>query len=244
MQNKLNLNKLKSEFDKFPNLPKGLFDYIAKVVALNKQNDKFLTALIRHGTESVLTALDILIERASNVLNVHSSEIIRISDFDSNDVGTGRIDAFIAELRVINWLNDIKFKNISFLIAKRIKMADIYAEYDSDKYIIEVFCAISGSYRWPGHKNKSKDLISYYISRANEKKNQLDHTALKFNCNKKIIVLVLDSDIAVALNTRSDFLEILKRIYDILGWGDKYYFAIMTGRTSFNGSDDVIYPEL
>lgn len=244
MENKIDLKALKDEFDNFSNIPKQLCKYIVNIVN-RKVTERFLQVLMGPSAKKTLETIDQRFEKASKILQLSPSEIAKALDFHPNDIGEGRIDAFFAELRIIFWLYYQKFQNITPLQAKSKRRADFYAEFNSFKYVVEVFCIIKKNYKWPNHKKKKHNLIQYYIDRAKEKKDQIDGAAKDFRCDKKIIALVLNSETAGALYYRSKFLQMLQDISNKLNWGKNYHFALITGmETLGEGLDDIVYPDI
>jgi len=245
MENEIDLKELEYDFDNFPNIPKELWEYIVNVKDRNIKEELLPVLMGSSERKVVLEKIDRLFKVVSEILQLSPSEITKALDFHPNDIGEGRIDAFFAELRTISWLHLQKFQNIKSLRAASKKRSDIYAEFNSSKYIVEVFCMIQGNYEWPNPPNRSYDLIQYYITRAEEKKKQIDETAKDFGCDKKILALVLDYKREVALHGRSDFLKKLQCISNRLNWGESYHFALITGMvTSGEGLDDVVYPDI
>lgn len=244
MDNKIDLGELRHDFDDYKNVPKQLYEYIVNVIKKGiKEN--LLQVLLGPSREEFLSDIDYRFKKASEILRLSPQEIAKALDFSPADVGKGRIDAFFAELRVIFWLHYQGFQNIIPLRSKSKRRADLYAELNSSKYIIEVFCMIKGVYKWPNHQKRRHDLIQYFIDRAQEKKAQMDKAAKDSDCDKKILALVLDSEMAVALRTRTEFLAMLRYVSNTLNWGKDYYFALITGKeSSLEGPDDVVYPSI
>jgi len=84
------------------------------------------------------------------------------------------------------------------------------------------------------------DLFQYYIDKSILKKIQLDNTAKKYKCNKRIMVLVLNDQNIFGFLTPDECTKILSKISTELDWGSNYYFAIITGWVSL----DIIYPSI
>jgi len=132
---------------------------------------------------------------------------------------------------------------------------------NSNKYVIEVFCRISlfppqtvKELKQDLENNKilinpltyEDDLFRNYINISKIKKIQLDNTAQKYLCNKKIMVMVLNDLNILGLLTYYEYLDILDKISTGLGWGSNYHFAIVTGMTTFGIDivEDLIYPKI
>ena len=158
-------------------------------------------------------------------------------------------------MRTIIFLSNLNLCNIIPLKAKKgEKSADFIANGNSHKYAIEVFCKISKELKEelkPIEVNLKpltleSDLLQHYISKAKGKKPQLDNTAKKYSCDKKIMVMVLDDPNIWGLLVYYEYSEILKKISAELDWGNNYHFAIVTGVTTLGIDivEDVIYPPI
>lgn len=177
-----------------------------------------------------------------------------------------------AELRTIFFLSNLNLYEVIPLKAenkKNEKSADFIAKRNSHKYAIEVFCKISkeledaieisrkmSKEELEKLSRKAKPVIKpdtgefklfqHYISKALIKKQQLDKTAEKYLCDKKIIAMVLNDPNIWRVLTSREYTEILKKISIELDWGSNYHFAIVTGVPAW-GIDivgDFIYPDL
>jgi len=240
----INIEELKKEFGKFKNIPNELFDYL--INALNKNiSDRYTDRILSEKRIYTLAAIDDMFVKAAKACQLSPKEIITGLDFNSKDCGSGRIEAFFAELRTINGLTQFGFTDINPLRAYNKKRSDITAKYNSNKYAVEVFHSPSQYTRWPDHKIPKNDFNKYYLNKASEKKAQLDTTAKELHCSKRLLVCVVDSKNIKELNTKNAFRDILKRIYHDLNWGPNYYYGIITGMVDLSGqADDVIYPSI
>ena len=216
------LLKINKKLKKYSNIPKDLCDYI--INAAKKDTQEHLLPVISTEKERriVLEKIDNLFKKSSNITKLSPVKILKALDFHSKDVSLGRIDAISAELRTIIFLNNnLNLYDINPLKAKKDeKSADFIATGNSHKYAIEVFCRISKELKEEFKTNEiilkpsthESDLLQYYISKAKEKKLQLDNTAVKYLCDKKIIVMVLNDLNILGLLTFYEYPEILKKI--------------------------------
>jgi len=249
------LLKIKKELSKYQNIPKDLYNYIEN--AIKKDAKEHLIPVITNKKERkiVLDNIDNLFKKASNLTKLSPVDIIKALDFHTKDTGLARIDAVFAELRTINFLGNLNLYDIIPLQAKKDeKRADFIATGGSDQYVIEVFCKISQSPRRTEDELKKElkndiilkpltyedDLFRYYIDKSKRKKIQLDNTAKKYKCNKKVMVLVLNDQNIFGFLTFNECAKILNKISTELKWGSNYYFAIVTGLVSL----DIIYPPM
>jgi len=249
------LVKIKKELRKYSNIPKDLCDYIVNAAKKDAQEYLLLAIATEKNRKIVLEKIDNLFKRASNITKSSPVKILKALDFHSRDVSLGRIDGVFAELRTIIFLSNLNLYDIIPLKAKKDKKsADLIASGNSHKYAIEVFCRISKELKEEFKTNEiilkpsthESDLLQYYISKAKEKKLQLDNTAVKYLCDKKIIVMVLNDLNILGLLTFYEYPEILKKISIELDWESNYHFAIVTGVTTLGIDivEDVIYPPI
>jgi hypothetical protein len=257
------LLKINKELKKYSNIPNDLCNYI--INGAEKDTQEHLIPVISTEKERriILEKVDNLFNKSSNITKLSPVKILKALDFHSKDVSLGRIDAVFAELRTIIFLNhNLNLYNITPLKAKKDeKSADFIAKGNSNKYAIEVFCRIS---QFPPQtveelkkdlettkimiepSTYEDDLFRDYINISKTKKIQLDNTAEKYLCNKKIMVMVLNDLNILGLLTYYEYLDILNKIFTDLDWGSNYHFAIVTGMTTLGIDivEDVIYPQI
>jgi len=256
------LLKIEKELCKYSNIPKSLCDYILEATKKDVQEHLLPVILKEKERKVVFKRTDNLFKRAYNITKSSPVELLKGLDFHSKDTSLGRIDAVFAELRTIIFLNELNLYDITPLQAKQNeKCADFIATGGSDRYVIEVFCKISQSppqtvdeLKKDLEANKiitkpstyEDDLFRYYINISKSKKIQLDNTAKKYKCNKKIMVMVLNDLNILGLLTYYEYLEILEKISTELDWGNNYHFGIVTGMTTLGIDmvEDVIYPRI
>lgn len=238
------LATLKADFARYPSIPEELYQYIEKVILTDTQ-EKFLPTLSGKGKEQTLQRVERLFIDSRRILNCDKKQIIKGLDFHPNDVQRGRIDALLAELRTVSWLDSQGFHDIQLLESAGKKQADMLATLSGSRFAVEVFCSTDAAYRWPDHPNPHLDLIQDFINEAIKKRPQLDATATDHNCDKRLLALVLDSEPARKRLDHSHHAANLQRIAEALGWGDRYHFALITGMgDAREGPDDTIYPNL
>jgi len=269
MQNDF-LVKIRKELCEYQNIPKDLADYIIEVIKEDEE-EHLLPAILKDKVRKIVwEGIDYRIKKAMNITKLSPVELLKALDFRSKDTKFSKFDAMFAELRTIFFLSELHLYDIIPLKAKNKKnekSADFIAKGNSHKYTIEVFCKISKELKdvieisREMSKEELKelfrkakppikpdtgefDLIRSYISKAGKKKQQLDETAKKYLCDKKIIIMVLNDLNLSNLLTYYDYLEILKKISTELHWGSNYHFAIVTGEPELLKDivDDVIYP--
>jgi hypothetical protein len=250
------LVKIKKVLCRYPYIPKVLYDYIENVIKKDAKEHLIPQIKNKKKRKIVLDAINNLFKKGTNVTNLSPLDLIKKLDFHPTDTSESSFDSVIAELRTINFLSNLNLYDITPLQAKKSgKRADIIATGGSDKYVIEVFCKISQSPPQTEHKFKKDfkkneilnqpytyedDLFRYYIDRARRKKIQLENTAKKYKCNKKIMVLVLNDQNIFGHLLPDECTKILSKISTELGWGSNYYFSIIIGLVGL----DIIYPPI
>jgi len=242
------LLKIKKELSKYQNIPKDLYNYIENAFKKGAQEHLLPLIAIEKERKIVLEKINNLFKNASNITGLSTAEILNRADFNQNDIALGQIDAVLAELRTIIFLDNMNFCDIIPLKAKQDKeCSDFIANKNGYKYSIEVFCRISKELKEEFKTDKitikpltyTDDLFQDYVEKARKKKKQLDNTAKENQCDKKIIVMVLNNENILGLST-FEYPKILEKISSELKWGNDYYFAIVTGLVSF----DIIYPSI
>lgn len=247
------LSTIKYELHKFPDIPKDLCDYIINAAKKNAKEKLLPVISDKKSRAMVLSKLDNQFKKASYITNLPPSTLLKALDFHSKDTSLGRIDAIFAELRAILFLNNMNFKNIIPLKANKNKQCtDFLAHKNSDLFAIEVYCRCSKELKNSQNEgvidpnNADDELFQQYVSIAQEKKSQFENTEKNYLCNKKLMVMVLNDPNIWGLLVYHEYYEILKRIVVELNWGNKYYFAIVTGVADLmnNQIDDIVYPSL
>lgn len=265
MKNENILLEIKEELKKYSCIPVEI--YSAIVGAVKKGKPKILVHLLAIKRKRVIFFKDTndLFKRASNITGLSPADIFKRTDFHSNDIARGRIETAFAELRTIIFLDKMNFTNIIPLVAKKNeKCSDFIANKDCHKYAIEVSCNISKELKKEFKTNEIiikpltyiDDLIQDYVSKAEEKKKQLDDTAKENQCDKKIFVMVLNDKNILGLLTfdehyydedHGEDYGILEKMSNELKWGSGYHFVILTGlafntRGGIEQDGDKIYP--
>ncbi|MCK4781494.1 hypothetical protein KAS79_01020 [Candidatus Parcubacteria bacterium] len=193
-------------------------------------------------------------EDACKVTNLSFPDLLQRLDFKPKDLTIEALEAFLAELRSIFWLQHFGFTSIIPLKAKKkISQPDFTAKYNSKIVAIEVFCLIQkhGQQKDPFYdvyKNFDPNFTGSkfgrdFISVANNKKVQLDSV----RAGIKILLCVLNSKSMINLNSKNDFDSYLKLLYRKLNLSEQknYYLGLLTGRPNSSGIlDDIIYPKL
>lgn len=267
MKNKDFLLEIKEELKKYSYIPGEIYNAIVGAVVRGKPKILVLLLAIKRKRIIFFKDTNNLFKKASNITGLSPADIFKRTDFHSNDIACGRIETAFAEARTIIFLDKMNFTNIIPLEAKKNeKCSDFIANKDCHKYAIEVSCNISKELKKEFKTDEItikpltyiNDLIQDCVSKAGEKKKQLDDTAKKNQCDKKIFVMVLNDKNILGFLTFDEHYydedydeayEILEKISNELKWGSDYHFAILTGLT-FNArggiehDGDKIYPPI
>jgi hypothetical protein len=239
------IRNLKNEIAEHPFFPIILIEYLENVVDRNAE-ETLLPALLSIKNKVYLQNINILFESACKACELDIDNFVTLLEIKPRDTKYGRIDAMFAILRVINELSNWGFSNIKPIKTSNKPRADIYCEYLGCHCIVEVFCSLGKYHRYPDQEKNALNLGKYFISRAQEKKKQIDETANDYSCEKKIIAMVLNSPKACALLVHEEFKEFLTIMSNSLNWGPEYHYILITGqKEAFTGiMDDVIYPPI
>ena len=258
MKNKDFLLEIKEELKKYSYIPGEMYNAIVGAVVRGKPKILVLLLAIERKRIIFFKETNNLFKKASNIAGLSPADIFKRTDFHSNDITSGRIEAAFAEVRTIIFLDKMNFTNIIPLKAKKNKKcSDFIANKDCHKYTIEVFCKISKELKKEFKTNEitikpltyMDDLFREYVERAGEKKKQLDDTAKENQCDKKIMVMVLNNQNILGFSTFDEYHKILEEISSELTLGSGYHLAIHTGlafnaRGGIERSGDIIYPPI
>lgn len=192
-----------------------------------------------------------LMEDACKITSLSFSDLLQKIDHKPNDITIEALEAFLAELRAIFWLNDFGFTNIKPLKArKNSQQPDFTAKYQNKMVVAEVFCTTEA------HEQQKDPYLNVYtnfdpgfegskferdfITKANSKKKQLDSIDSKI----KILLCVVNSQPMVSLNTKTNWEKHVKLLYAKLDWGNNYHIGIVTGANVNGISSNIIYPKI
>ena len=225
---------------KYQDLPNELSLFINELIESNIKH-RLLDAL-NENEDQVINAINYQLSEASMITGLTFHELLKSCDFDRRDHDANRFDAMFAEIRSIIFLNQIGFSKIQPLKAPKAKReADMTANYKDTKWAIEVMCSSYLNQRWT-----ESELTEYINRRFSEDKkgDQLKISSEKHSCNKQLLVIVINSPAAKALNNRNDYLNVLKYSWETLNLNCDQHLAIVTGmQTLGSGTDDCIYPQ-
>jgi len=210
------VQELQSEFEKYPEFPKEVRDWIIKAIKADVQSD-FLQRLQESPVE-MISDLDTFFKLMRQVLDTDNDSIVRGTDFHSADLDRERFHAMLAELRGVGFLHDQGFVGLKLLPAppKR-RGADMIGSFKNMSFSIEVACSSRSAYRRCGHERRSFDLIEWMVDKFPEKVEQLQQTAAERGCARCALVVVLDSSPAKETDTRREYLQALREIWQRVG---------------------------
>lgn len=221
---------------RFQNIPTKLFTYFDHLLEKPSKNSQFHLAMNRH-PEKTFELLNRQFLACSKIVSLSPDDLLKKLDFQSKDLSPERIESLLGELDTIHFLDKKGFTNITPIRAKPTKSPDFSAERNGDDFLIEVVTSI-----YFASRIFHDSIVKWATSRLqnDDKLSQLNTGSAGY---KKLFVCILNSSGAVALNTRSDYLEMLKEIWEEVGSIQNLYIAIVTGRTAIGeGIDDCVYP--
>ncbi len=234
----LQSNILELEAD--PYIPKSLVDYYKNCINNRKENS--LTRALFENKINTVKALSKMFQLAENHTGYDVNYIFEMTGLSVNDFDEARVDAALAEVRVLNYLGEMKFINFELIHDKHKRQSDIVAFYGNKKYCVEVTTiAVSGRQKW----EKDELIMTIYNKFiGEEKRQQLINTFLNEGCDKMLFMVVILKEKAVALKDRNDYINILKEIHTIVN-DEKLHIGILTGKKALGvGPDECVWPEL
>ena len=220
---------------RFLNIPAKLFTYFDRLLEKSSENSQFHLAM-NHHPEKTFEVLDQRFLACSKIVSLSPDDLLKKLDFQLKDLSPERIESLLGELRTINFLDNNGFTNITPIRANSTKSPDFSAGKNGDKFLIEVATSI---YFAPRTFHDS--VVKWATSRV-QNDDKLSQMKTDSNVYKNLFVCILNSSGAVVLNKRSDYLKMLKEIWEGVGSIQNLYIAIVTGFTTEEGQDDCVYP--
>jgi len=188
--------------------------------------------------EKTFELLDFQFKSGSEIVSLSPDDLLKKLDFNRNDLSPERIESLIGELRAIHFLHDNGFTDIVPIRASSKRSPDFSAKRNGVDFQIEVATSIHSAPRifhdsvvkWATAKLKN-DKLSQMNSGSSE--------------SHKMFVCILNSSGAVALNEHSDYINMVKHVWEELGSIQNLHIAIVTGGSSLReGTDDCVYPSI
>ena len=223
---------------RFPNIPAQLFTYFDRLLEKPSSESQFHTAMINH-PEKTFEVLDYQFKSGSEIVSLSPDDLLKKLDFNRKDLSPERIESLLGELRTIHFLHNNGFTDIIPIRASSKRSPDFSARRNGVDFQIEVATSINSAPRifhdsvvkWATAKLKNDDKLSQMNSGSSE--------------SYKMFVCILNSSGAVALNEHSDYINMLKHVWEELGSIQNLHIAIVTGRSSLReGTDDCVYPSI
>jgi hypothetical protein len=191
-----------------------------------------------------------LLKKACKITSLSIPDLLDKIYFKPNSLSIEDLEAFIAELRAISWLNNFGFSDIEPIKPKKIQQPDLLANYKGRESAIEVFCLTQA------HQQQKDDTLNVYVnfdpqfdgskfgrdffSRAEDKKRQLDFV----KADIRLLLCVVNSQPMTDLNDKEDWDKHAEFLYKKLNWGNNYYIGILTGAVVNGELTDTIYPKI
>ena len=187
-------------------------------------DDPLIKAIRENSPEYTFSEINKVFYYTYKACGMNASDLIQTLGFYPNDTGEGRFEALLGEVRFINQLQKWGFQNIKPLKSGKVKCCDMFCERDRLKYAVEVFSTSEDKNRWPEDR-----LVKFFLGRAKDKRSQIDGTAARLNCDKKVLALVLNSKEPVLQAGHANFQSVVRKVAEVLNWGENYHFILMTG---------------
>ena len=223
---------------RFLNIPAQLFAYFDRLLEMPSKGSQsqFRMAMTNH-PERTFEVLDRQFRSCSEIVSLSPDDLLKKLDFNRNDLSPERIESLLGELRTIHFLHNNGFTDIVPIRASSKRSPDFSAKRIRVDFQIEVATSIHSAPRvfhasvvkWATAKLKNDDKLSQTNSGSPE--------------SHKMFVCILNSTGAVALNQSSDYINMVKHVWEELGSIQNLHIAIVTGRVSISeGIDDCVYP--
>jgi len=235
----MNITSIQDSYrSRFPNIPAQLFSYFDRLLEKPSSGSQFHTAMINH-PEKTFEVLDSQFKSGSEIVSLSPDDLLKKLDFNRKDLSPERIESLLGELRTIHFLHNNGFTDIIPIRASSKRSPDFSARRNGVDFQIEVATSINSALRifhdsvvkWATAKLKNDDKLSQMNSGS--------------SASHKMFVCILNSSGAVALNEHSDYINMVKHVWEELGSIQNLHIAIVTGRSSLReGIDDCVYPSI
>lgn len=215
-------------------LPNTLIKSLEYAVTKEKSNRMLTQLMINFDVTQDGTIL--MLEKAATTLDVTYEDLIRATDYFYKDQKPNRIGNAFAEIRVVNVLSDNNYVDIELSSSKNgMKNADIYAYYMNEKFAIDV--AHSHNYYLEDEIrkfNEQQDYIDFIENIYKSKYEQLNSSALRCDCNCKMLAIVIDEINALfALNYEDNIEEYFLNVFNKLSFKDDCGITLVFNSHSF-----------
>jgi hypothetical protein len=193
---------------------------------------QFHMAMTYH-PEKTFTTLDAQFKSGSEIVSLSPDGLLKKLDFSRNNLPPERIESLLGELRTIHFLHNNEFTNIVPIRASPKRSSpDFSAKRNGAAFQIEVATSIyfaprifhDSVVKWATTRLKSDKKLSQINSGPSDA--------------QKMFVCILNSQGAVALNQRSEYINMVKHVWEELGSIKNLRIAIVTK------SEDCVYPKL
>lgn len=210
----------------------------------NKENFKSENRYVEVLTElpeAVIRDIGKMFKMAINATGLSPKELAIQSGFNKKDLDPSRVESWLAEIRLLNYLSELGFSKIRFLKAGKTKKADLYAEKEGLKYVVEITAL--------GYYSDKRKWTVEEIILAIEKKldregkfEQLIKTVEEEACDRMILGVIVDAQGMKALNSSEDFKKAAKEVFSKYK-KDNFHICIAMGQETLGyGRDDIFYP--
>lgn len=181
-----------------------------------------------------------LLSKVAYITKQSTDDVLSGADFKKEEINIEKLEAIIAELRTVVFLNNFKFESIELIKAKKsTKSPDIECKLGNKKFCVEVTC-LTAEYSRKKEGNKypfdNEKFKREFIERINIKNKQFE---LREESGK-MFCFVLNKQPDLACYSKDEYIEIIKKVYNETYLNEGYYIGFITGLND----EDFIYPDL
>ena len=119
-------------------LPPELKNYLDRFI--RREGDSLLRRALKADPARVLKNIESLLSSAAGALGLPAGKVLSVTGFDYNNFTRDRLEAALAELRVVDLLAREGFSDIKVLPTGASRSADIAASLGGDVFAFEVRC--------------------------------------------------------------------------------------------------------
>lgn len=190
--------------NEFTNIPDRLFAYLDNLLENDIPNSSFHRAVIDH-PEKTFKSINNHFGQACEITGLNNDSLLSALDFNVRDLCPTRIESIFGELRTIIILFTKDFNNIKPMRSNRgAALCDLEAEIYSKKCFVEVKTLIRFAAR-----TFHESIVEWAMSKLGPGGAFRQLNVENSDC-LNLFAMVLNSNGAVALNDREDYIQMLK----------------------------------
>ena len=231
--------------DQFASIPQLIWSYYDELMKKNGPHP-LIEATKKQGQEKTWKGIDELFGITSENTSLPPTSLVTQLGFDPKNFDPQYLQAILGNMRSINMLHSIGFRDIQPLPAVMSRReSDLLAMHRGTRFAVEVARSSETAYRFPEHASRRHNLAEYIASRYEDKQAQLGSTMQNRNCSKALFVVVMDSQPAKALLQGHEWEEVAREAFRFMGEPANTRLLIFTGMADSNGRDEyAVHPPL